>query len=66
MGSARANLVKGAGIDDVAKKIAEQFATSDAMKELSRAWGKSLHETSAFKPETLTDIRAAQRSGADG
>lgn len=66
MGSARANLVKGAGIDDVAKKIAEQFATSDAMKELSRAWGKSLHDTIAFNPETLTAIRAAQRAGADG
>lgn len=64
--SARVNLVKGAGIDDVAKKIAEQFATSDAMKELSRAWGKSLNETSAFNPETLADIRAAQRAGADG
>lgn len=63
--SPRANLDKSAGIDDVAKRITEQFATSDAMKELSRAWGKSLSENLTFKPETLAAVRAAQRAAED-
>ena len=65
METLRADLVKGAGIDDVAKRITEQFATSDAMKELSRAWGKSLSENLTFKPETLAAVRAAQRASED-
>lgn len=63
--SMRANLVKSAGVDDVAKRIAEQFATSDAMNQLSQAWGKSLKEGLVFKPEMLASIRAAQRTIAN-
>ncbi len=65
MKSVRANVIKGAGFDEVAKKISEQFATSDAMKELSRAWGKSLGDSIALKPETLAAVREAQRAVAD-
>lgn len=65
MESLRTNLVKSAGVDDVAKRITEQFATSDVMKDLSQAWGKSLKESIEFKPETLASIRAAQRTIAN-
>jgi predicted transcriptional regulator of viral defense system len=65
MKSLQANLLKSAGFDDIAKRIAEQFATSDVMKELSRAWGKSLNESLSFKPEMMAAIRATQRAVAD-
>ncbi|HEY8718002.1 type IV toxin-antitoxin system AbiEi family antitoxin domain-containing protein [Pengzhenrongella sp.] len=65
MESVRATLIKSAGFDEIAKRISAQFATSDAMKELSRAWGKSLGDSIALKPETLAAIREAQRAVAD-
>jgi predicted transcriptional regulator of viral defense system len=65
MQSAQGHKLKQAGIEDVARKIADQFATSDAMLELSRAWAKSLSESTP-KPETLTAIREAQRAITDG
>lgn len=65
MESARANLIKGAGFDEIAKTISAQFATSDAMKELSRAWGKSLGDSIALKPDRLAAVREAQRAVAD-
>jgi hypothetical protein len=60
--SMRANVVQSSGVDDVAKRIAEQFATSDAMQQLSQAWVKSLKEGHVFNPDTLTSIRGAQRT----
>lgn len=51
--------------DDLAKEISDQFVTSDAMKELSRVWGKSLSDSLALKPETPPAIREAQRVVAD-
>lgn len=65
MESVRANLIKSVGVDEVAKKISAQFATSDAMKELSWAWAKSLGDSIALKPETLAPVREAQRAVAD-
>lgn len=66
MDTVRANLVKSAGFDDLARQISTQFVNSDAMKEFSRAWGKSLSESIALKPETVAAIREAQRAMGNG
>ena len=61
MKSLQTDIVKNAGLDDIAKKVAAQFATSDAMKEITRALSKSLSDSITIKPETLNAIREAQR-----
>ena len=55
------NPVKSEGINALAKKISEQFTTSEMMQQLSRAWGKSLSDSIGLKPEALTDLREARR-----
>ncbi len=62
METLRASLVKSAGFDDLAHQISAQLVNSAAMKELSQAWGKSLSDSIALKPETLAVIREAQRA----
>jgi len=62
----RADLIRSAGFDDLARQISAQFASSDAMKELGRAWAKSLNDSIARKPETLAAIGEALRASANG
>lgn len=62
----RANLIRSAGFDDLARQISAQFASSDTLKELSRAWAKSLNDSIARKPETLVAMREALRLSANG
>ena len=66
MEAVRANLIKSAGVDDLARQISAQVVSSAAMKDLARAWAKSLSESAALKPETLATIRDAQRVMANG
>lgn len=65
MKSLQADVVRSAGFDELAKKISAQFTTSAAMRQFSQAWGKSLSDSLALKPETLSDLREAQRVIAD-
>jgi hypothetical protein len=61
-----ANLAKSAVLDDIARRVSAQLVNSDAMKEFSRAWGKSLSDSLALKPEPMTAIREAQKAVGDG
>lgn len=63
--SAQATLVKSTGFDELAKRISAELTTSDAMKRLSQAWGKSLSDSLTLKPETLSALREVQRSVAN-
>ncbi len=63
--SVRANLVKSASFDEFAKRISEQFTTSDVMKQVSQAVGKSLRDSIELKPETLAALQEVQRVVAD-
>jgi len=66
MARVSANLVKNAGLDELAHRISTQVVNSDVMEEFSRAWGKALSDSIAFKPETLSAIRDAQKVIARG
>ncbi len=57
--------IPSTGVDHVAKKLTEQFATAEAMKKLSQAWATSLNASPAFSPKTLATIRAARQAAVD-
>ncbi|MBM6401432.1 type IV toxin-antitoxin system AbiEi family antitoxin domain-containing protein [Phycicoccus sonneratiae] len=56
-----AEMVRNAGVDEVARRISAQLVNSDVMEKISRGWGAALSESIAVKPETLTAIREAQK-----
>ncbi len=63
--STQTHMTTTADIDALAKKISDQFTTSETMQQLSEAWGKSLSDSMALKPETLTDLREVRRVVSD-
>ncbi len=54
-----AELIKSPGFDDLVRQISAQFVNGDAMKEVSRAWAKSLSDSPALEPQTIAAIREA-------
>ncbi|MDQ1308344.1 MAG: hypothetical protein QG671_4178 [Actinomycetota bacterium] len=48
-----ASLINSTGIDNLVRQISSQFINRATMKELGRAWGKSLNDSIALRPETL-------------
>jgi hypothetical protein len=63
--AAFAALAKSSGIEEVARKMSEQLVSSDAMKQFSRSWTKSLADSLTTSPETLALARSAQRAASD-
>ena len=60
------DLAKSTGIEEVARNMSEQLVSSDAMKEFSRSWTKSLADSLTISPETLALARSAQRATSNG
>ncbi|MGL4743757.1 MAG: type IV toxin-antitoxin system AbiEi family antitoxin domain-containing protein [Dermatophilaceae bacterium] len=56
-----ANIVKSGALDSVAKSLTDQLVTSDAIKNMTQGWAKTLSAGFAIKPETLAAIRAVQK-----
>jgi hypothetical protein len=61
-----ADLVKNAGLDEVARRISAQLVNSDVMEKITRGWATALSDSTALKPETLSAIREAQKVIARG
>ncbi len=61
----RANLIKTEDLYRLTGKMFELITNADVIRELSRAWGKSLRDSVGLDPETLAAIRGAQRALAD-
>ena len=61
-----AEMVRNAGLDEVARRISAQLVNSEVMEKISRGWGAALNESMAVKPETLTAIREAQKAVMGG
>ncbi|MCZ3386534.1 MAG: type IV toxin-antitoxin system AbiEi family antitoxin domain-containing protein [Actinomycetia bacterium] len=59
-------LAKSSEIEEMARKMSEQLVSSDAMKEFSRSWTKSLADSLTLSPETLALARTAQRAASNG
>ncbi len=56
-----ADLIKNAGLDEVARGIAAHLVTSDVMEKISQGWATALSDGSTLKPNRLAAIRAAER-----
>ncbi|TWE13188.1 type IV toxin-antitoxin system AbiEi family antitoxin domain-containing protein [Rudaeicoccus suwonensis] len=57
-----ADLMKNAGVDELARRISAQLVNSDVMEKISRGWANALSDSIALKPETLAAIREAQKA----
>ncbi len=60
------DLVKNAGLDEVARRISAQLVNSDVMEMISRGWASALSHSIALKPETLAAIPETQKAVTRG
>lgn len=60
------DLVKNAGLDEVARRISAQLVDSDVMDKISRGWATALSDSNALMPETSAAVHEAQKACTRG
>lgn len=61
-----ADMVKNAGLDEVARRISTQLVNSDVIEKITRGWATALSDSIALQPETLAAIRETKKAVTPG